>query len=95
MKTLKLTPETKINALLVVDKKKTKNVIISQDMNMTLLEWTMRFSFSNQALIFGVLPNFLNMKFKYDCDGSNNTHKMSCYVYEDNNYLVSVNVFDK
>ena len=93
MKTLFLTPSTKLNAILVVDKK-TSKISMSQDLSMTLLEWTMRFSMSDKALTFK-LPNLLQYKLKYECDGSNPTHKMSSYLYEDKNYLIFVNLFDK
>jgi hypothetical protein len=94
MKTLSLTPETKINAILVVDKKENR-VCMSTDMDMSLLEWTIQHSMSNKVLEFGELPNFLNMVLKYNCDGSNETHKMSGYLYQDKKYTVFVNVFDK
>jgi hypothetical protein len=94
MKTLSLTPETKINAILVVDKKENR-VCVSTDMDMTLLNWIFKHSMSDKALEFGELPNLLNMVFKYNCDGSNETHKMSGYLYQDKKYTVFVNVFDK
>ena len=93
MKTLFLTPSTKLNAILVVDKK-TSTFTMSQDMCMTLLEWTMRFSMSDKALTFK-LPNLLQYKLKYKFDGSNLTHKMTAYLYEDKNYTICVNLFDK
>ena len=94
METLSLTPETKINAILVVDKKENR-VCMSTDMDMTLLDWTIKHSMSDKVLEFGELPNFLNMVLKYNCDGSNETHKMSGYLYQDKKYTVFVNVFDK
>ena len=93
MKSLFLTPSTKLNAILVVDKK-TSKVSMSQHLCMTLLEWTMRFSMGDKTLTFK-LPNFSQCKLKYKCDGSNPTHKMSSYLYEDKNYLIFVNLFDK
>lgn len=95
MKTLSLTPSTKLNAILIVDKsKKSKNVAVTSDMNMTLLEWTMHYSMSDTALKMP-LPNLLSMKFSYEMDSSNDTHKMSAYKFEDKKYLVFVSVFDK
>jgi hypothetical protein len=94
MKTLTLTPATRINAITVVNLKK-PNVAMSKDMNMTLLEWVMMYSMSDEALVFGPLPNLLTMKFKYFCDGSNGTHKMSAFIHENTDYKVMINVFDK
>jgi hypothetical protein len=94
MKKINLTPETKINAILLVDFK-TLNVTMSKDMNMTLLEWIMKYSFSNESLEFGPLPNLLDMTFDYAGDGSNGIHKMSAYLFEDSNYRVFVNIFDE
>jgi hypothetical protein len=94
MKTLSLTPETKINAITVINKKNA-HVAMSMDMNMTLLEWTMRYSMSDESLSFGRLPNLLTMKYKYVCDGSNGKHKMSAFLHDNSDYRVFLNVFDK
>lgn len=92
MKTLFLTPSTKINAILVIDKKN-PNAISFQHLNMTLLEWTMHFSMSNQALTFR-LPNLLQYELNYKLDSSNEITKMSGYSYEDENYTIFVSVIE-
>lgn len=94
MKSIKLTPKTKINAILIIDKKK-PNLVMYKDMNITLLAWTIKYSFSDDALSFGRLPNLLDMNFQYKQDGSNGIHKMSSYLFEDKNYKVFINIFDK
>ena len=94
MKSIKLTPKTKINAILIIDKKR-PSVVMSKDMSMTLLEWTIKYSFSDDALRFGRLPNLLDMNFQYKQDGSNGIHKMSSYLFENKNYKVFINIFDK
>jgi len=94
MKTLTLTPATRINAITVINLKK-PNVAMSTDLNMTLLEWTMHYSLSDDALVFGPLPNLLTMKYKYFCDGSNGKHKMSAFLHEGPDYKIMLNVFDK
>lgn len=91
---MKLTQTTKINAIIIIDKKRLSGVI-SKDMNMTLLEWTIKYSFSDKSLSFGRLPNLLDMNFQYKQDGSNGNHKMSSYLFEDENYQVYINIFDK
>jgi hypothetical protein len=94
MKTLSLKPNTKINAITVINKKN-PNVAMSKDMNITLLEWMMRYSMTDEAIAFGSLPNLLTMKYKYICDGSNGKHKMSAFLHDDPDYRVILNVFDK
>ncbi len=98
---MKLTQKTKINTIIIIDKNK-PNVVVSKNMNMTLLEWTMIYSFSDDALSFGRLPNLLDMNFKLDSknfiykqDGSNDRINMTSYIFDDNNYRVFVNIFDK
>jgi hypothetical protein len=87
---MKLTQKTKINAIIIIDKKN-PNVAMSQDLNMTLLEWTFRFSMSNPPFR---LPNLLQYELKYKLDGSNEFTKMSCYDYEDKNYTIFVSVIE-
>lgn len=93
MKTLKLRLETKINAILFVDKKH-KIVHTSKDLNTTVLDWMIAMGIKQNFPLNYTAPNLLSFKLKYKCDGSNPTHKMSSYLYDDENYTIFVNVFD-
>ena len=93
MKTFKLRLETKINAILIVDKKY-NHVFMSTDLNTTLLEWMNAMGVEGQFPQGYVVPNLLSFNLKYECDGSNPLHKMTSYLYDDKNYRIFVNVFD-
>jgi hypothetical protein len=93
-RTLKLTLETRLNAILVVDKK-TKLVFMSTDMNMSVLEWMIKMGNEKQFPVGYKAPNLLKMKLKYAHDGSSDTHKMSAYLYDDSDYRVFVNIIQE
>ena len=89
--TLKLTLETKLNAILIVDKKKNL-VFMSTDMNMSVLDWMIKMGIENKFPVGYKAPNLLKYKLKYEGDGSSNTHKMSAYLYDDSDYRIFVNI---
>lgn len=93
-RTLKLTLETRLNAILVLDKKQ-KLVFMTTDMNMSVLEWMIKMGIEKQFPVGYKAPNLLNLKLKYECDGSSETHKMSAYLYDDSNYRVFVNIIQE
>jgi len=92
--TLKLTLETKLNAILIVDKKKSL-AFMTTDMNMSVLEWMIKMGIEQKFPVGYKAPNLLNYKLRYECDGSSNTHKMSGYFYEDSDYRIFVNIIEK
>jgi hypothetical protein len=93
-RTLKLTLETKLNAILLVDKKE-KLTFMSTDLNMSVLEWMIKMGIEKQFPFEYKAPNLLDFKLKYECDGSSSTHKMSSYIYDDSDYRIFVNVIEK
>ena len=87
--TLKLKLETRLNAILFVDKMKFIT-LMSTDLDMSLLDWMIKTGKNVEYKS----PNLLDFELKYQCCGSNDTHKMSSYLYDTSKYTLFVNVIE-
>jgi hypothetical protein len=92
--TLKLTLETRLNAILLLDKKKNL-AFMTTDMNMSVLDWMIKMGIEKKFPFEYKAPNLLDFKLKYECDGSSSTHKMSSYLYDGSDYRIFVNIIEK
>ena len=98
MKTLVLDKQTRINAILVVDKKN-QPVFYSKDMNMSLEEYLERCEMMEFIENSPKIPNILNKKLSFQNDGVSHTSTgvpfhSTMYHYEDNEIIIAVNVID-
>lgn len=95
---MKLKPETQINAICIVNKDKS-GVILTNDINMSLLEWTLHHSMSDLNLQTKLPTNLLDVELSLKSKGITHTSTgvpfhSTYYHYEDENIIIAVNVID-
>jgi len=99
MEKVVLKPETKLNAILVVDKKN-EETFMSQHLNMTLEEYLTRSMIMSVVENAPSLPKLYNMELDFVMNVGGRTSKgyfyeSTAYKHEDDDVLVFVNVIDK